>query len=193
MLGKNAEAQEGKTIRHGLRSCMRMKRQAHLPHSGFNLLQPIPKCLLIRREKQEIIHISEISFTFQAAFDKMIERTEKHISPELAGEISDRQAARAQSRKQIIPRKPFHFIFFRQHADPALEDLVTQPQYARIGYLAFQHSTQTGMVNGWKELADVALQEIGILARKGLSAVQGAVRAFAHTIGITVKDETAAG
>ncbi len=46
------------------------------------------------------------------------------------------------------------------------------------------------MVDRWEELAHVTTQRVAILTSKVLAAVQGAMGAFAHPVGVAVVDET---
>ena len=46
------------------------------------------------------------------------------------------------------------------------------------------------VVDRWEELAHVTTQRVAILTSKVLAAVQGAMGAFAHPVGVAVVDET---
>jgi len=54
------------------------------------------------------------------------------IAPKLAGKISNGETTQTVGRKQTIPGEVDHFILIGQHADSALHNLVTQPQYVWI-------------------------------------------------------------
>ena len=51
--------------------------------------------------------------------------------------------------------------------------------------------TQNRMIDAGKELADVALQHIGVVPRQLLRAIQGAVRALTEAVGVRIGDKCA--
>ena len=55
-----------------------------------------------------------------------------------------------------------------------------------MGQHALQNFAQQPMINGWKELFDIALQHIWILAGQMLTAVDGKMSAFADAVGVAV-------
>ena len=89
-------------------------------------------------------------------------------------------------REQIVAAEEDHVIFARQDAAPAGKDAVDQPEGAFIGQHALQSPAQNFMVDARKELGDVALQNVSIFTRELLAAVNGAVRAFARAVGVTI-------
>ncbi len=68
---------------------------------------------------------------------------------------------------------------------------VDQPQHAGIVRSCGPAALQDGVVDAGKELAHIALQDIGVAAGKLLGAVQGAVGAFADPVGVRISDEAA--
>ena len=48
-------------------------------------------------------HIADVAFAMQFTFYKMVKWIEIAVCPELAGEVANRQAARAVDRKETLP------------------------------------------------------------------------------------------
>jgi hypothetical protein len=119
----------------------------------------------------------------------MIEGVEIHIRPELAGQIPNRQAARAQRSEKIVARKIYQLINFAQHSPAAFQDALDQPAHVWVWEQRKQDFHQHSPIEAGEELPDVTLQEVPVAAGKTLGTVQGAVGALANPVGIGVWDE----
>jgi hypothetical protein len=76
-----------------------------------------------------------------------------------------------------------------KHPFPAGQNLVYQPQQARVVELASQGLAQDFVVDGRKELAHVALERVAEAPCKSLATVQCAMCPFTDPVGIAVADK----
>ena len=164
--------------------------QSQTNESLLDLILPFPKRVLIFCEQKEIIHETQVGRAAQFPFDEVVEAIQAYIAPELAGQVANGQTAPVRRRSLVVPIEVHHLIHIRQHSHTAGNDLVTEPQYILILDLAGQYLMQDGVVYGWKELADIALQLVRELSRELLRTVQGAVSTLADAVGVAVEDET---
>ena len=170
-----------------------------------DLTSPFEQLAFVVREQQEIIHVTEVAFALKFTFDKVIERAEITVCPELTGEIANGQAARALDAEEVVAAKINHLVFLRQYPDPALQNLLDEPQDVIATREAGKQSrvargdcfaknarndmTQYFMVNARKELADIAGQDVTKTARELCGAVECFVSALADAVGIRIDDE----
>src|SRR5215470_13770848 len=94
-LWEDHKTQERDPFRHRPRLCARMDGQAHSGQTFLYGRFPRPQCRWIGSKEQHVIDIPHIARTAQGALDEVVEGVEIDIGPELTGQVTDGQAARA--------------------------------------------------------------------------------------------------
>ena len=94
-----------------------------------------------------------------------------------------------RGREQVVPGKPHHAVLVAQGVATAGQDGLDQVDDAGLGHPIAQAVEQDRMIDRCEMLADVSAQHVATATGKLLQAVDGAVRAFAHPVGIAVRDE----
>lgn len=154
-------------------------------HRGHERLKT-PRCVI---ETGGVVDVAQIEPAAQLFFHEMVEGIEINIGEELAGQISNRQAAPAlQRRKQIIAGEvPVDF----QLRVAAVDDSVDEPQRFGVADDAANFVFQNFVIDAGKIMAEVAFKNISRAVHELLQSANGGVRAFADAIGIAVKNEPA--
>jgi len=142
---------------------------------------------LVIAEQGEVVHIADIARDTQPLFHEVVERIQQHVREELTGLVADRQAATAVTRRQqIVTGKPALDQFLRIRV---IDDGVDQRECLAVLDLAGDGRFQDLVIDGRKELSEVALQHVAVRTGEVLEAVHGGVRSLSFPAGVAVVNE----
>jgi len=142
-------------------------------------------------EKRKIIDIAQIGLASQVLRDEVVERRQIDVAPELAGQVADRQTARAFDSEEIVTGKVDHLILVRQHALTAADDPLDQPSHRVLRDRLKEQITHDGVIDGRKMLDDIDAQDVAVTPGEELQPVDGFVSPFADPVRVGVGDEPA--
>ena len=131
-LREDHKTQDGNAFCHRSRMRARMDGQAQSGQAFLYGSFPGPQGRCIGGKEQHVIDIPHIARTAQGALDEVVEGVEIDIGPELAGQVADGQATRAQRGKQIVTGEIDHVVDLAQHTATTLQDAVDKPEYIAI-------------------------------------------------------------
>ena len=110
--GVHNEAQERDAFRNGLRLCTVVHSQSQTRQTSPNLTLPMPQILLLVGEQDEVVDIADVRLAAQLPTDELVEWVHVDVSPELAGQIADRQPPRTPRRGKVVTGEPGHIVDF---------------------------------------------------------------------------------
>lgn len=138
-------------------------------------------------QEHKIVHEANVKAAMQCFFHEMIEGIQINVGEELAGQIADGQAAPALKRQEQIIAGEIPVGFCLRIA--AVNDFVNQPQGFTVGDHPANFALENLVVDAGEVLAQVAFQNVLRLPHELLQTPNGGMSAFAHAIGVTVKNE----
>jgi hypothetical protein len=168
-----------------------MKRQPKtLETLGQSSLRT-PQGGLVHTEQHEVVHVAHVTGAAELALHTVIDRVQVDVRPELAGEIADGKATRAIDREEIVSREVDHVVHLVEHATATRQDQIDQPEDHRVLYLLSQNLPQDRVVDAWKELAEVELEDKREPARELLAMIERSVGSLASSIREALRNEAA--
>ena len=168
-----------------------MLRQVCL-HLRFDLMQA--RLVVVQHDK--IVNVADIVPALQRFFHEMIEAVEVDVSIKLARQIANRDAAPPIAAKDIpitvargpVPRDAalIKKTFLRI---AKIHNQIHQPQHVCIPNLPAEQRFEDTVVDRWKILLDVALEDIITLATERCKPIDRFMRSLPFPAGVRIEDE----
>jgi len=107
----------------------------------------------------------------KGVLDKVVERVEIAVRPELRGEVADGETARAAGGQEIVAGEPDHFVVPLQDSIAASDNFGAKIERPGTGDGTLEDLDQSSVVNGREVFDDVHAQRIAVAFGAGLQSI----------------------